>query len=59
LLGKYLAHNGKIRDAFSTVWENLLVFGYYRGGLGVPMINDGFRKANLIIESLSKIKPRR
>ncbi|MEW6687241.1 MAG: DUF5618 family protein [Candidatus Edwardsbacteria bacterium] len=32
LLNKYLTRNGKIKNAFSTVSENLHILGYYRGG---------------------------
>jgi hypothetical protein len=54
LLKKCLVHNGKIRQSFYTVYENLHLLGYYRGGLSVDMIKDGFSKAKLIIDTLSK-----
>ena len=53
LLKKYLVHNGKLRQSFYTVYENLHLLGYYRGGLGVDMIKEGFSKAKLIINTLS------
>ncbi len=56
LLKKCLVHNGKLRQSFYTVYENLHLLGYYRGGLSVDMIKDGFQKARLIIDILSKEK---
>jgi hypothetical protein len=54
-LNKYLTHNGKVRQAFSLVWEDLHVAGYYRGHSGVEMIKEGFKNAKIIIDTLSKI----
>ncbi|MEW6102297.1 MAG: DUF5618 family protein [bacterium] len=54
---KYLRkipHNGKLMDALTVVYQNLHIFGYYRGGVGVNMIKEGFTKAKLIIDTLSK-----
>jgi hypothetical protein len=51
---KYLVHDGKIIDAFSTAYENLHLLGYYRGGLGVEMIKEGFKNAKLVIDTLYK-----
>jgi hypothetical protein len=59
LLNKYLVHNGKITDAFNSVWEILDVYGYYRGGTDVDVVKTGFNRAKLIIETLSKIRPKR
>jgi hypothetical protein len=55
---KYLVHNGKIQDAFNTAWEDLHVAGYYRGHSGVEMIKEGFKNAKIIIDTLSKTKPK-
>ena len=49
-----IPHNGKLMSALGTVYENLHIFGYYRGGVGVGMIKEGFSKAKLIIDTLSK-----
>jgi len=38
---KKILHNGKIRAALVTVYQNLHIFGYYRGGVGVGMIKEG------------------
>jgi len=56
LLKKYMVHNGKIIDAFATVYEDLHILGYYRGGAGVLMIKEGFENAKKIIKSLSNKK---
>ncbi|MEW6482375.1 MAG: DUF5618 family protein [bacterium] len=49
-----IPHNGKLMAALGTVYENLHIFGYYRGGVSVEMIKDGFQKARFIIDTLSK-----
>jgi len=49
-----IPHNGKLMAAMATVYENLHILGYYRGGVGVGMIKEGFQKAKLIIDTLSK-----
>ena len=49
-----IPHNGKLMSALGTVYENLHIFGYYRGGVDVEMIKSGFSKAKLIIDTLSK-----
>jgi len=48
-----IPHNGKLMAAMGTVYENLHIFGYYRGGVGVGMIKEGFQKARFIIDTLS------
>jgi len=53
-LRKYLVHNGKIKTAYYTAYETLHIFGYYRGTGSVKTVKDGFEKAKLIIETLSK-----
>ena len=50
---KKIPHNGKLMSAMATVYENLHIFGYYRGGVDVEMIKSGFSKAKLIINTLS------
>ena len=49
-----IPHNGKLMAALGTVYENLHIFGYYRGGVNVDMIKAGFREAKLIIDILNK-----
>ena len=49
-----IPHNGKLMSALGTVYENLHIFGYYRGGVDVEMIKSGFSKAKLIIDTLNK-----
>ena len=49
-----IPHNGKLMSALGTVYENLHILGYYRGGVGVAMIKEGFSKAKLIIDTLNK-----
>ncbi len=52
-LNKYSSRDGKVFSAFNTVYENLHILGYYRGGLNVEMIKAGFESARFIIERLS------
>ncbi|MEW6040877.1 MAG: DUF5618 family protein [Elusimicrobiota bacterium] len=52
-LRKYTIYNGKIIDAFSIVYENLHIFGYYRGASDINVVKSGFEKAYLIIKTLS------
>lgn len=52
-LKKFSARDGKVLAAFNTAYENLHIFGYYRGGLGVQMIKEGFESARFVIERLS------
>ncbi len=47
--------NGKLLIALEVAYQNLHIFGYYRGGISVEMIKDGFSKARLIIDTLAKI----
>lgn len=53
---KYLVQNGRLVNAFSNAYENLHIFGYYRGGAEVEMIKGGFQNAKLIIDTLSKAR---
>lgn len=50
-----IPRNGKLLTALEIVYQNLHIFGYYRGGIGVEMIKEGFSKAKFIIATLSKI----
>ncbi|MEW6097544.1 MAG: DUF5618 family protein [bacterium] len=53
-LRKYLVHNGKLQSAFRVSWENLHVFGYYRGASSIDLVKDGFKNAKVILDMLSK-----
>lgn len=55
-LRKYRVHNGKITDAFSIAYENLHLFGYYRGASDTHVVKSGFEKAKLIIDTLGRRK---
>lgn len=48
-------HNGKLKASLNTVYENLHILGYYRGGVGVAMIKEGFAHARSIIDTFDKI----
>ncbi len=48
-----IPHNGKLMSALVCVYQNLHIFGYYRGGVATGMIKEGFQKARLIIDTLS------
>jgi len=47
-----IPHNGKLIASMTIVYQNLHIFGYYRGGIGVDMIKEGFRHAKVIIDTL-------
>ena len=49
-----IPRNGKLSIALELIYENLHIFGYYRGGISVDMIKAGFQKARLIIDTFSK-----
>jgi len=55
-LTRYSQRNGKLLAAFYTVYENLHIFGYYKGGLNVQMVKSGFEAARFIIEHLTHQK---
>ncbi|MEW6607749.1 MAG: DUF5618 family protein [bacterium] len=55
-LSKDMVHNGKVKSAIKIAYENLHIFGYYRGGTGVSMIKEGFQCAKFVIEHLSHKK---
>lgn len=46
----------KIKNAFYTAYENLHIWGYYRGAGDVNVVESGFEKAKIIIDTLSKTK---
>ncbi len=50
-----IPQNGRVLAALAAVYQNLHIFGYYRGGVEVEMIKSGFSNARLIIDTLKKI----
>ena len=51
---KKIPKNGKLMNYYNIVYQNLHLFGYYREGVGVGMIKEGFSSAKEIINILSK-----
>lgn len=51
-----IPRNGKLMAAMTIVYQNLHIFGYYRGGIGVDMVKEGFKHAKFIIDTLAKNK---
>jgi len=49
-----IPHNGRLIYALELAYQDLHIFGYYRGGIGVNMIKEGFNNARYIIDTLSK-----
>lgn len=52
---KIVPHNGKLKVALRVVYENLHILAYYRGGVGVNMIKEGFMRAKEIIDTFAKL----
>ncbi len=50
-----IPQNGRLAIALELAYENLHIFGYYRGGIDVEMIKSGFGKVRFIIDTLLKI----
>lgn len=50
---KNIPLNGKLHDALTVVYQNLHILAYYRGGVGVEMVKEGFSNAKKIIDMLS------
>jgi hypothetical protein len=44
--------NGKLMANLITAYQNLHVFAYYRGGVGVEMIKEGLKSVEEIIKIL-------
>ena len=44
--------NGKLMANLITAYQNLHVFAYYRGGVGVGMIKEGLKSVEEIIKIL-------
>ncbi len=49
-----LPKNGKLVAYLNTAYENLHLFGYYRGGVNVDMIKAGIKAVEEIIKMLEK-----
>ena len=52
VVSKKTPHNGKLMAALNTVYENLHLLAYYRGGTDVKMIKSGFEKCKNIIQMM-------
>jgi hypothetical protein len=48
--------NDKLMTAMPLLYQNLHILGYYRGGVGIEMIKEGFKHAKFIVDRLSKVK---
>ena len=47
---KNIPLNGKLHDSLTVVYQNLHIFAYYRGGVGVEMVKEGFNNAKKILK---------
>ena len=54
MLEKYSQKNGKVITELTIVYQNLHVFGYYRGAIDVEMIKSGFKNAKNLIDHFAK-----
>lgn len=52
---KKIPHNGKLLAALTVVYQNLHIFAYYRGGIGVDMVKEGFKRSKGLIETFGKL----
>jgi len=52
---KKILLNGKLNSALTIVYQNLHIFAYYRGGIGMEMVKEGFDNARKVIEMISKL----
>lgn len=51
---KKMPHNGKLKAALDTVYENLHKLAYYQGGTDVKMVKSGLENCKKIIEMIDK-----
>jgi hypothetical protein len=51
---KKIPRNGKLMANLITAYQNLHIFAYYRGGVGVQMIKEGIKSVEEIIRILEK-----
>jgi putative IMPACT (imprinted ancient) family translation regulator len=54
-IDKYLYRNRTFTRQFTVVYQNLHIFGYYRGAIDVAMIKSGFKNAKMIIDYFAKL----
>lgn len=52
-LRRLVPRNGKLREALIITYDNLHLFGYYRGGVGIQMIKEGLDCARFLIDALA------
>ncbi|MCX6278140.1 MAG: DUF5618 family protein [Bacteroidetes bacterium] len=52
---KKIPLNGKLNSALTVVYQNLHIFAYYRGGIGLEMVKEGFDNARKVIEMMDKL----
>jgi len=57
LIRKKIPLNGKLTAKVNTVYENLHIFAYYRGGTEVMMVKSGLQNVKKIIDMLNKLMP--
>jgi hypothetical protein len=51
---KKIPRNGKLMANLITAYQNLHIFAYYRGGVGVQMIKEGIRSVEEIIKTVTQ-----
>ena len=52
---KKIPLNGKLNASMRIVYENLHILAYYRGGVAIGMIKEGFENARKVIEMIGKL----
>ncbi|MEI6436409.1 MAG: DUF5618 family protein [Bacteroidota bacterium] len=55
---KKIPLNGKLNSALTVVYQNLHIFGYYRGGVDLALVKSGFDNARKVIEMMEKLMVR-
>ena len=56
MIKKKIPLNGNLMAALRIVYENLHLLAYYRGGVGIEMVKEGFVNCKKIIDMLAKTK---
>jgi hypothetical protein len=51
---KKIPRNGKLMANLITAYQNLHIFAYYRGGVGVQMIKEGIKSVEEIIKTVTQ-----
>jgi hypothetical protein len=49
-----IPRNGKLMANLITAYQNLHIFAYYRGGVGVQMIKEGIKSVEEIIKTVTQ-----